>query len=113
MRPPLIAALLLAATPLLSQGAAAQTAVERAQRQLDQQIQGDRLRDAARDARGDVRDGAAARVDALEADRAPLLTNRSPTQDSLTSGGTHLETAPVELPGSTPLRDRAPTVERR
>ena len=83
MRRPVLTALLLGGTLLgasLPGAAAAQTAVERAQRQLDEGIRQDRFLDAALDARGDARDGsrsgAVARVDELDADRAPFATNR-------------------------------------
>ena len=79
MRCSILAAPLLGAALLCgaSASASAQTPVERARRQLDEGVRQDRFLDAARDARGDVRSGAGARADDLDADRAPLITNRA------------------------------------
>ena len=71
----LVLALLLAASPGL---ASAETAVDRARRELDRGIQQDRFLDAAREARGDQRAELPARVEGLEADRAASATPATP-----------------------------------
>ena len=85
---------------LVAAPARAETAAESAQRQLDREIARDRLGEAGREARGgtmagESTSGAGARVDALDADRAPLLTERGLRDDA----GSRSAVAPVPMLG--------------
>ncbi|UFN50003.1 hypothetical protein LPC08_05020 [Roseomonas sp. OT10] len=72
----LVLALLLTTAPVI---ASAETAADRARRELDRGIQQDRFHDAARDARGDQRAAMPSRTEGLEADRAASTTSTMPS----------------------------------
>ena len=94
------ALLSFAAVPAAQPATAAETAAQSAQRQLDREMTRDRLYDTGRELRGGAvtgqdTSGAGARADALDADRAPLLTERGLRDDAGSLGAT----APVPMLG--------------